>query len=199
MLYRSLLGCAALLPLLSQAAEPHVHGNATLFIAIEQQRILLEMESPAANILGFEHAPSTTAQKKKLKDSIATLSQYSNLIQFSNISCQQISDDVEAPFGKNNDTDHNDDSHHNKQDHAEHPTKDHSNEHSHEHEKQGSEHSDFHVHYVLECDAPLTNQSATITAFSAFKGFEKIKVNWLTDKQQGSQTLTPTDTRLNFK
>lgn len=40
----------------------HEHGVATLSIAFENQRLDLKLESPAINVVGFEHAPHSSAE-----------------------------------------------------------------------------------------------------------------------------------------
>ena len=43
--------------------ESHEHGVSTLKIAIEGQNEQMELESPANDIVGFEHAPENNKQK----------------------------------------------------------------------------------------------------------------------------------------
>jgi hypothetical protein len=46
------------------ADKAHHHGAASLQITIEGRTLQIVLESPADNILGFEHAPKNEAQKK---------------------------------------------------------------------------------------------------------------------------------------
>ncbi len=64
--------------LLVAAAPPrhlgaHVHGVATLNVALDGQLLSIEGEMPGVNIVGFEHPPHTEAERATLKDSEATL------------------------------------------------------------------------------------------------------------------------------
>lgn len=43
--------------------EAHEHGKVTLNVAIESNRLTIELDSPAANVVGFEHAPRTYTEK----------------------------------------------------------------------------------------------------------------------------------------
>ena len=43
--------------------DSHQHGVSTLKIALEGQNMQLELESPANDIVGFEHAPENNKQK----------------------------------------------------------------------------------------------------------------------------------------
>ena len=63
-------------PLLAQEAhghKAHVHGDASLDLAIEGQTLTAIFESPADSIMGFEHAAKTPAEKKKQDESLARL------------------------------------------------------------------------------------------------------------------------------
>jgi hypothetical protein len=46
--------------------QAHEHGAAKLEVSLEGQVLQISFEGPADNILGFEHAPKTDAQKKTL-------------------------------------------------------------------------------------------------------------------------------------
>lgn len=66
----------ALPPGLSAAAgEPHahVHGRATLEVAIDGARLEVALETPLENVLGFEHAPRTDAQRAQVRAMAAKL------------------------------------------------------------------------------------------------------------------------------
>jgi hypothetical protein len=133
----------SLFPLVATAADKHVHGEADLFLAIEGQQVLIEWESPAANILGFEHKPHTDEQKAILAKAIEKLNNYQTLIQFSKADCQQVAIEVTAPFTTAHAA-HKTDSHdeHKDEHHAEHKDG-HKDEHHAEH-KDGhhNEHKD---------------------------------------------------------
>ena len=66
---------AALLTPLSaaQAAKAHVHGIAKLDIAVEATKLILHLDSPLDNILGFERAPRTEAERKQVDAAVAKL------------------------------------------------------------------------------------------------------------------------------
>ncbi|WP_348943928.1 DUF2796 domain-containing protein [Chitinibacter sp. FCG-7] len=51
----------------SHAHGAHVHGVAQIDVAIEGKTLLIALESPADNLLGFERTPKTEAEKAKLK------------------------------------------------------------------------------------------------------------------------------------
>lgn len=55
------------------AQQAHVHGQIRLDVAIESPTVVIEMESPLDNFVGFERAPKTDAEKKAAEDAIAQL------------------------------------------------------------------------------------------------------------------------------
>ena len=57
------------------AAQPsaHVHGVATLNLAVESDELEIEFVSPAGNIVGFEHEAATAAQRRAIQDAIDQL------------------------------------------------------------------------------------------------------------------------------
>ncbi|KQV81221.1 DUF2796 domain-containing protein [Rhizobacter sp. Root1221] len=61
---------------LSLAAEhAHVHGTARLDVAIDAGKITLQLETPLDNLVGFERAPRTDAERQRVADMLATLRQ----------------------------------------------------------------------------------------------------------------------------
>ena len=52
---------------------PHEHGVARLNVALEGQRLSIELDSPLANLLSFEHAPRTDPQQNEVRAMAARL------------------------------------------------------------------------------------------------------------------------------
>ena len=55
------------------AGKAHVHGIAKLDIAVETTRLTVQMESPLDNLLGFERAPRTDAERRQADALVARL------------------------------------------------------------------------------------------------------------------------------
>ena len=53
--------------------DSHEHGHGTLNIAVEDNKISMELEVPGADIVGFERKPKTKAEKATLKKAINDL------------------------------------------------------------------------------------------------------------------------------
>ncbi|MDP9898121.1 DUF2796 domain-containing protein [Variovorax ginsengisoli] len=57
----------------AQTQHAHVHGQLKLDIAVEGPTVVISMESPLDNIVGFERAPRTDAERQTVEDAAATL------------------------------------------------------------------------------------------------------------------------------
>lgn len=55
------------------AGKAHQHGVLKLDVAIEGNRLMIEMEAPLDNLLGFERAPRTEAERKAAAELLARL------------------------------------------------------------------------------------------------------------------------------
>jgi Protein of unknown function (DUF2796) len=61
-------------PLASLAqGHAHVHGVATLDIAVEPRRIVVLFETPLDNLVGFERAARTDAERRRAAEAVARL------------------------------------------------------------------------------------------------------------------------------
>src|SRR5690606_13397733 len=66
---------------LAQAAGPHVHGQGNLDLAMAGGTLLVELSLPAADVVGFEHAPRDDDQKALVKDALARLGKGTNVLE----------------------------------------------------------------------------------------------------------------------
>jgi len=63
----------------AHSSRAHVHGEATLTVAIDGQTVTLDFDSPLDNLVGFEHAPRTDKQKQAMADMAARLGEAGKL------------------------------------------------------------------------------------------------------------------------
>lgn len=197
---------------LSLAAEKHVHGEANLFIAINQQQVLIELESPAANITGFEYAPKTHEQQQILQTAIAQLQEHTNIVRLNgDSSCTVNTTNIQQPFKENLDTDHPEHkTHHHGEDHDRHHSNseqhdahkhhqehDHHKEHTHADHNEES-HTEFHASYELTCSQPALITGATITGLTTFSGIQKMTVHWIKEDKQGAAETTASQNQVGF-
>ena len=69
----ALLAAAPFLTAQAQQQHAHVHGQLKLDVAVDGPTVVIDMESPLDNIVGFERAPKTDAEKKIVEDAVAQL------------------------------------------------------------------------------------------------------------------------------
>lgn len=85
--YLPLIISLVLLPAVEKAEsatlDAHQHGSAVLNIAADGNVLLIEFESPADNIAGFEHEPRNTAQKVAIESAISLLENFDGSFQLS--------------------------------------------------------------------------------------------------------------------
>jgi len=77
--------------------DSHEHGVSTLKIALEGQNIQMELESPAHDIVGFEHLPKNNKQKAEVNHALSLLQEPNEVFILSSEANCKITDN-EAEF-----------------------------------------------------------------------------------------------------
>ena len=187
----------ALLPLAAQAADEHnhdhdhehgsldahEHGVGRLNAVLDGKALELELESPAMNLVGFEHLATTDADKAKVAAARKQLEQ--PLVLFSlpkAAGCVVSTQELESPlFGDKPDDDH---------DHA----TDGKGAAAHDHD-----HSEIHAHYQFTCANPTALKNLDLAnIFKRFPATEKIQVQLIGPNGQQGLELTPAQPTLSF-
>ena len=173
----------------------HVHGIAALNLALEGGEVHIEFDSPAANIVGFEHAPSSEADHAALDQAVAVLKDGDSLFRFNTeAGCRMEKVDVASSLLEAGHAEHADE-HKGDHDHEKH------DEHGHRKDgyaHEGETHSDIEVVYHFECDRPGRLTQLTVELFEAFPGTGKLSVQYVTESRQGAAELTPADHVIRF-
>lgn len=195
----------ALLPLaIAQAAEvhdhdhehehgslgAHEHGVGRLNAALDGQTLELELESPAMNLVGFEHVASSDADKAKVAAARAQLEQPQVLFSLPKAAgCVVAKQALESPlFGDKPDADDHDED----EDHDE-DAKD-ADGHEHHHE-----HSEIHAHYQFTCAKPEALKNLDLTqVFKTFPATLKIQVQLISPAGQQGVEATAKAASLKF-
>ena len=180
----------------AHAEQPHVHGLATLHVAVEGKTLHIELESPAANIVGFEHLPSTAEDKARVHNAASLLRNGSKLFStpFS-AQCTLKTAEVESTLLADDHDDHKENDHHDYKGVEKHDEHDDASEHHHEDKTQ---HSEFHVSYRFHCKRAEELTHLDVNLFKAFPVTETLNTQFATDSGQGAAKLHPGATRLTF-
>jgi hypothetical protein len=81
------------------AGGAHQHGTAQLDIAVEPQRITFTFDSPLDNVVGFERAPRTDAERERARVALARLRDAAALFRIDgSAGCTPIRAEVLAPL-----------------------------------------------------------------------------------------------------
>ncbi|MBN3860658.1 DUF2796 domain-containing protein [Pseudomonas frederiksbergensis] len=164
----------------------HEHGVGRLNAALDGQTLELELESPAMNLVGFEHAATTDADKAKVTAARAQLEKPLALFNLPKAAgCVIATQELESPlFGDKPDADdHDEDDHEAAKD-------------GHEHHH---DHSEIHAHYQFSCSAPGALKSLDLaTLFNTFPATQKIQVQLISPSGQQGVEVTAKAAALKF-
>ena len=156
----------------------HVHGEAVLNVVQEGTTVYIEFESPAINLVGFEHAPINPEQKAALSNARQILAATDCLFQFDATQCLLESKEINVPYPGQ-------------------PAHKHPHRHEHESAQEAHhEHADFQASYTFQCEQASDLRAISTTLFSLFPGIQTIKVQWISQGRHGSTSLLPTDATL---
>lgn len=157
--------------------DAHVHGAIVVNIAVDEGRLTIGVEAPAINVVGYEHAPRTDADRKALADAQAWLRSGRGIVGVpAAAACRLQRVKLEQPDWTA-DTDHK---------HA---------GHDHDHDDDGA-HSDFDAQFVYDCAAAEQLEYVDLWLLKRLPGTEKATVNIVAAELQTSVTVTPDSARV---
>ncbi|WP_459207564.1 DUF2796 domain-containing protein [Pseudomonas sp. MLB6B] len=151
----------------------HEHGVAKLNAVLDGNTLELELDSPAMNVVGFEHAAASDADKAKVAAARQQLDQPLKLFGLAQAAgCTVDSQELESPlFGD-----------------AAHPDDDDDGD-EHEH---GHQHADVHAHYQFTCATPAKLAQLDLgPLFKTFPQTQKVNVQLIGPNGQKGVETTP--------
>ncbi|MBF0220154.1 MAG: DUF2796 domain-containing protein [Gammaproteobacteria bacterium] len=158
----------------------HQHGMAQLNISQEGKILLLELETPAINITGFEHLPQNREQQTVVAQATAKLGKGEDLFHLTSAAaCTLIESKVNSalitPVAE--------------KDLAEH----------HDEQKEATEtHHDFDVNYRFNCEHPEQLHQIEVMLFEHFPLTSEIEVQLIFAGGQQHARLTASHSQLKF-
>lgn len=87
---------------------PHQHGVAHLTVALEAKTLVIELTSPADNVVGFEHAPRKTGEKAAVAAGTAALRRPALFVPNADAGCSTGKAHAENPFASGDSRSHRD-------------------------------------------------------------------------------------------
>ena len=182
--------------------EAHEHGVAQMNVAFEGNELYIELISPAANIVGFEHQPRTQDQKAAVKAAIKKLEAGEKLFAFPSgaggrLVKFKVHTDINNDYGHESDETKSHEHDEMSRD-AGHEAEKHGHE-EHQHGDEHERHSEFKAEYHFVCKKPEKLVYVDVMLFSVFSGIEHIEVQLLTGTKQTAFELTATKKKILFK
>ncbi|MCF7984952.1 MAG: DUF2796 domain-containing protein [Thiohalocapsa sp.] len=178
--------------------DAHVHGVASLNVAVDGDKLLIELDSPAVNLVGFEHAPRDDAQRAavaKVKEQLADGAAL--FVADAAAGCTLDTHAIDMALAKHDEAAHDHDHDH---DHVEAGDGDHAHgeetAHADAHDHDGDTHSDVHVEYAFTCANPQALSTLDVRLFEVFPGTERLRVQTISAAGQNAAELTSASHRL---
>ena len=147
-------------------AAPHTHGEGKLQILQAGSEWQFVLQLSAADVLGFEYAPSTTSEKKRYEETQKVFQRFDDIFTLSN-TCELLDITLESPWEVANE---------------------------HEGHAHRNTHSDFRVAYLLSCQGPV--KRIEMTGFPHWPSLQHVNAIWVTNKGQGALEITPSQPTL---
>jgi len=163
----------------------HEHGVGQLNLALEGKILAIELISPAANIVGFEHEPGNDQERAALASGEAKLKNVLALFALDPSAGCSVSRAEVARSAPEDDHDH-----------------DHSHDHDHDHAHEGHEeakgsHSDLVLNAELSCTRADALKTITVNLFDTFPLTEKLRAVFIgkagqtaADLDKSARTIT---------
>jgi hypothetical protein len=153
----------------SHAHGPHEHGVGQLSLAVEGNAVEVEITAPGADIVGFEHAAETDADRAALAAAVVRLKDAAALFRFPpKAGCR--AEEVEVQSGLlGGERGHG-----------------------------GDAHAEFRAHYHFRCADPAALTHIDLGYFTAFPAARELEARTITARGQGAQELTADRPRLTF-
>lgn len=140
----------------------HEHGRGQFSLAIEKGKLSIDLEAAAADIVGFERAPKSKAEKDAVEAARKQLAQPLSLFGIPEAAGCKVTE-AAVELEKVDEHDHGKDGH--------------------KHDPAGG-HAEFHGHYTLECAKPAALTSLSFAYFQVFPRAGTLEVVAVSEKTQ---------------
>lgn len=196
--------------------EAHEHGAAILTMVLEPSAIFLDFQSPWQNLVGFEHAPATDADKQAVSDVLDMLASPQNLFSFAPGNCTgemteidvgmsgvEMADahdhDEEHAHDDEHDDEHgHDDEHEEEHGHDDEHEEEHAHDDDHAHDDNET-HSEVMVSYRFDCEQGTMPSTFTADLMQSFQGIESLQVEFVGPGGQSAASVTASSAEVSLE
>ncbi len=166
-------------PVFAHELGAHVHGIATLQIAVDEKTLTLDLSSPLDNLIGFEHMPRDAKQKAAVKNMADSLNHAERFfIPTAEAQCTLQSVKLDSPVLK-----------------AETAPDKKAAAKPHQEERV---HADIDGEFVFACKHTDKLHDLEVKLFDSYPNLHKVKVEVATQKKQAAAELTPEQQRASW-
>lgn len=154
----------------------HIHGLSEMSIAIEKQRLVIELVSPAVDLVGFEHRAKTAENIKQVHELEKQLSQHNEVFSLTGGGCRLISKLIDLSNLKNT-----------------------LDNHKHHNEEKINNHGEVIANYNYHCEKASELSLITVKVFNLFPSVKEIQAMWITEIHQGAELLNAKNEVINLR
>jgi len=166
-----LVSCSFSSHTIAQALDAHVHGVATLQVAVDAKVLSLSFSSPLDNLLSFEHKPRNQAEVKQVQNMINAFYKTNLFVPSKAAQCKLQTVNLESVVIK-------------KKPNAPKP----------QHEETAG-HADLDAELVYTCNNVKDLRDLQVNLFKTFPNLHQLKVEIVSAHGQSATQLTPTNTQ----
>jgi hypothetical protein len=154
---------------------PHEHGKVTLNVVLENSQLMIELDSPAVNVVGFEHAPRTASERAAVDQAAQLLTSGKGLLGTTpEASCTFQKAQISPLQWEDDSTGGNDE-------HA-----------GHEH------HADYEARLTYHCDFPAKLSWIEPSLLGSLRNVVEARINLVSASGQRSQMVGAGHVRVSF-
>jgi len=167
----------------TRSAESHTHGDASLAVVVEGSKVIVELETPLYNLVGFEHAAETEKQKAAVIKAESVLSGGAPLFMF-NVEAGCDAPDISGSVKLDIDHDHTKNDTHNEGDIEDNHDPD--------------AHKDVVLQYEYICSSPKALKNVTVMLFEYFENLTELDLVYLAPNTQKQGDLSAAKPRMDL-
>jgi len=170
----------------------HTHGQLTMDVAIDAKTIVIAVQSPLDNLLGFEHAPRNAEEKRKVEQARTALQEADTLwlpdpAARCTLQTVELDSEILAPAARSHDKA---DKHGHKHEH----------EHDHDHDHAAhDDHADLDATIVFACEKPELARFIDVKLFERFPNIRTVNAQVASPQGQFKRVLDPKSARLRWE
>ena len=162
----------------TRALSAHAHGLTVIELAVEDGAVVVNLDAPGADVVGFEYAPETDADRAAVDAALGRLADPAAVLALPDAAgC--VLEDVSVELVRAEAGDH--------AGHDDH--EDHAGDHGQDKDEAGGAHSAFEAAYAFDCADAGVVTAVIFPYFETFEAAREIELRYVTDRGAGSATV----------